>query len=75
MLNLSDGQHGLLDVAERSEIPFDVIKEAAVLLERYDLIAPVEFAVNSASDDSIAVRASEAILNHVPIEPPFLNAH
>ena len=75
MLNLSDRQHGLLDIAERSEIPFNVIKEAAVLLDRHELIAPVEFAVNSASDNSNSVRASEAILNQLPIEPPFLNAH
>ncbi len=75
VLNLSDGRHGLLDVAERSAMPFDVIKEAAVLLERHELIAPVEFAANLDSDNSAAVAASEAILDQVSIETPFLNAH
>lgn len=32
VLNLSDGKHSLLDVAERSKIDFDVIKHAAKLL-------------------------------------------
>jgi aminopeptidase-like protein len=32
VLNLSDGEHSLLDIAERSGLPFSAIHEAAVLL-------------------------------------------
>lgn len=41
-LNLSDGGHSLLDIAQRSGLPFDVINEAANLLLRHELLAPVE---------------------------------
>ncbi|MGF1935072.1 MAG: DUF4910 domain-containing protein [Nostoc sp. ChiQUE02] len=39
ILNLSDGQHTLLDIAERSGISFDVIKYAADILLAHDLLA------------------------------------
>jgi aminopeptidase-like protein len=32
VLNLSDGEHSLLDIAERSGMPFSVISDAAELL-------------------------------------------
>jgi aminopeptidase-like protein len=32
VLNYSDGEHGLLDIAERSALPFDSIKDAAEIL-------------------------------------------
>ena len=38
VLNLSDGQHTLLDIAERSRLNFRVIKEAADMLEHHDLL-------------------------------------
>ena len=41
VLNLSDGAHPLLDVAERSGIPFRAIRAAADLLEAHVLIEPV----------------------------------
>jgi aminopeptidase-like protein len=65
VLNLSDSQHGLLDVAERSEIPFDVIKEAAGLLERHELIARTESAVNPTAVDSNQVWTQQSMLNQV----------
>ena len=37
-LNLSDGQHSLLDIAERAELPFDQIKWAADLLMEHQLL-------------------------------------
>jgi aminopeptidase-like protein len=40
ILNLSDGEHSLLDVAERSELPFPLIRETATLLEQQGLLAP-----------------------------------
>jgi len=39
VLNLSDGHHSLLDIAERARIRFDVILEAATLLREHALLA------------------------------------
>jgi aminopeptidase-like protein len=41
VLNLSDGQHSLLDIAERSEIAFPMIRDAADLLHENDLLSVV----------------------------------
>jgi aminopeptidase-like protein len=44
-LNLSDGSHNLLDIAERSGMPFEVIKDAAHALAKHELlkeVAPLE---------------------------------
>lgn len=38
VLNLSDGRHGLLDIAERSGLPFEAIKSAADELARHGLL-------------------------------------
>jgi aminopeptidase-like protein len=38
VLNLSDGGHTLLDIAERSGLPFSVIKDAADALSAHDLL-------------------------------------
>lgn len=40
VLNLSDGQASLLDIARRSGLPFAAVRDAAALLERNDLLAP-----------------------------------
>ena len=40
VLNLSDGDHSLLDIAKRSEMPFATVREAAERLQRHDLLAP-----------------------------------
>jgi aminopeptidase-like protein len=40
VLNLSDGRHSLLDIAERSGLPFAVIRRSAQLLQRSGLLAP-----------------------------------
>ena len=40
VLNLSDGEHSLLDIAERSGIPFSAISEAAELLCQAGLLSP-----------------------------------
>lgn len=42
VLNLSDGEHSLLDIAERSGIRFSMIREAAELLQENDLLAVVQ---------------------------------
>jgi aminopeptidase-like protein len=40
VLNLSDGQHSLLDIAERSKLPFSSIRAAAELLRDAGLLVP-----------------------------------
>jgi aminopeptidase-like protein len=42
VLNLSDGENSLLDIAERSALPFSVIAEAAELLCDHGLLQPAE---------------------------------
>jgi aminopeptidase-like protein len=39
VLNLSDGRHSLLDIAERSALPFAVIRNAANMLLAHDLLS------------------------------------
>jgi aminopeptidase-like protein len=39
LLNLSDGRHSLLDIAERAGMPFDLIASAAQMLEQHGLLA------------------------------------
>lgn len=41
MLNMSDGQHSVLDIAERAKMPFRVLHEAARMLVDYDLLKPL----------------------------------
>jgi aminopeptidase-like protein len=38
VLNLSDGDHSLLDIARRAALPFDAVRDAAALLEAHDLL-------------------------------------
>jgi aminopeptidase-like protein len=47
VLNLSDGTSGLLDIAARSELPFDVIATAARLLVEHDLLEDTDTFPNS----------------------------
>ena len=41
VLNYSDGDHDLLDIASRAALPFDAVKRAADLLVEHDLLVPV----------------------------------
>jgi len=41
VLNLSDGQHSLLDIAERAALPFPAVRTAARALERASLLQPL----------------------------------
>jgi len=38
VLNLSDGSHDLLEIAERSGLPFEAVRQAAATLEGHDLL-------------------------------------
>jgi aminopeptidase-like protein len=42
VLNLSDGDHTLLDIAERADLPFRVVAQTAGLLETAGLLAPAQ---------------------------------
>jgi aminopeptidase-like protein len=44
VLNLSDGEHALLDIAERAGMEFRAIRTAADILLAHDLLAPVSAA-------------------------------
>jgi aminopeptidase-like protein len=52
VLNMSDGEHSLLDIAERSGLPFTLLNDAAELLLRSGLVAPVDSPQVSASHKS-----------------------
>lgn len=41
VLNLSDGHHTLLDIAERSGLPFSALWDAAAVLRQHDLLEPL----------------------------------
>jgi len=41
ILNLSDGRHDLLSIAERAGLAFAVVREAALLLAKHELLKPV----------------------------------
>jgi len=41
-LNLSDGRHSLLDIAERANVSFEVIASVAALLEEHGLLAGLD---------------------------------
>lgn len=41
VLNFSDGDHSLLEIAERAGIDFEVIADTAAVLKEHDLLAPV----------------------------------
>ncbi|MGA8868151.1 MAG: DUF4910 domain-containing protein, partial [Candidatus Sulfotelmatobacter sp.] len=48
VLNFSDGEHSLLDIAERAGIPFSMVNDAAQLLRQAGLLAPAAEAAKGA---------------------------
>jgi aminopeptidase-like protein len=42
VLNLSDGEHDLLEIAARARLPFGAVREAAGALLAHDLVAPLD---------------------------------
>jgi aminopeptidase-like protein len=42
VLNYSDGQHTLLDIADRSGLPFTIVRRAANALAATDLLKAVD---------------------------------
>jgi aminopeptidase-like protein len=39
-LNLSDGRHSLLDIAERANLPFALVRDASIALSKTELLIP-----------------------------------
>jgi aminopeptidase-like protein len=60
VLNLSDGDHSLLDIANRSGISFPLIRDAAKLLCEHGLMAGVP-------DRTIAETAESAACNDTKV--------
>jgi aminopeptidase-like protein len=65
VLNLSDGQHSLLDIAERSHMPFSAISEAADVLCESGLLSldPAELGIGSSRRKSSSVDVAVATRN------------
>jgi aminopeptidase-like protein len=57
VLNLSDGEHSLLDIAERSGLPFTAIRDAAELLYESKLLAIVPEAAPEEAKPVVATKA------------------
>ncbi len=55
VLNQSDGQHTLLDIADRAGLPFSVIRRAADVLVEHQLLAPIQTTDQSALIDRASV--------------------
>jgi aminopeptidase-like protein len=66
LLNLSDGQHSLIDIAERSGIPFAAVHDAAEVLLQSGLLATVESTTNSRSGSPQQGALSSPQLRRVP---------
>ena len=41
VLNMSDGENSLLDIAEKAKLPWDMMKEAAAALTEAGLLKPL----------------------------------
>jgi aminopeptidase-like protein len=62
VLNMSDGEHSLLDIAERSGIPFPLVSDAAELLLQNALLSLVP-------DDSRESVAADNALREATMQP------
>jgi aminopeptidase-like protein len=58
VLNLSDGAHSLLDIAERANLPFAAIDSAAAQLERAKLLEPQKSAMPRSAPTTAPLKAS-----------------
>lgn len=56
VLNLCDGRHSLLDIAERSRKPFSAIVAAATALHRAGLLRPHSDTITAAATDELRTR-------------------
>jgi aminopeptidase-like protein len=61
VLNFSDGQHSLLDIAERSGLPFSSICDAAELLHQSGLLAAVPNHPDEAKSEAAPTRSGRGV--------------
>ncbi len=71
VLALADGDHALLDTAERSGLPFETVRTAADRLLAADLLAPAE-AVRESGEPKFGDGHGRATSDHPTLtDPPF----
>lgn len=67
VLNLSDGRHSLLDIAQRSCLPFDRLAAAAEILMEHRLVVPALVAGDSTTAPKLShARPGATVLNVIP---------
>ena len=59
VLNQSDGRNSLLEIAERANMPFRVIRQAAQALIDSDLLAPAELHALPAGPRTLTLAVAE----------------
>jgi hypothetical protein len=69
VLNLSDGEHSLLDIAERSGLPFPVIHDAAELLLDVGLLEAVAEINSVTHPENPRASGSQIITPRIPEIP------
>lgn len=69
VLNLSDGKHSLLGIAERSGLPFSILGEAAHLLYQKGLLS---VAANDGADEACPEKPLQTEQVHAPVEDLLL---
>ncbi|HUO24381.1 MAG TPA: DUF4910 domain-containing protein [Candidatus Aquilonibacter sp.] len=74
VLNLSDGEHSLLDIAERSGMPFAAINDAAMLLQECGLLKIIQEAATTGSNmaQSNTISPSPTLPDSEPSASPLL---
>ena len=65
VLNLSDGDHSLLDIAERSKLPFSAVLDAANVLQESGLLVPVPVAGSTLTPGDEASQAKRMKVKQV----------
>jgi aminopeptidase-like protein len=70
VLNFSDGQHSLLDIAERAGLEFSVIENAATQLEDAGLLKPIKSPMQCSSPQEPSAASSD----RDPISPRLVTA-
>lgn len=72
VMNQSDGRHSLLDVSERSGLPFDLLRQAAGLLVEHGLLEPLDELLGEPLVEPLAGPANggDAVPAPAPAAPP-----
>jgi aminopeptidase-like protein len=68
VLNFSDGHHALIDIAERAELPFNTIRDAADALRNAGLLGVVKESETQCSADAVQSRLARSPVQSAPLE-------